>query len=86
MNVKMVEGWLWFGLGSPQGDVVLENVAVKNTESNILSLFAPQQTLPDLNSQTQNLWRSRIVYNNLSFVQKFAPWQRDVTAGRCKNI
>lgn len=86
MNVKMVEEWLWFGLGSPQGDVVLENVAVKNTETNILSLFAPQQMLPDLSSQTQNLWRSRMVYNNLSSVQKFAPGQGGVTAGRCKNI
>lgn len=82
----MVEEWLWLGLGSPQGDVVLENVAVKNTETNILSLFAPQRTPPDLNSQTQNLWRSTIVYNNLSFVQKFAPWQGGVSAGRCKNI
>lgn len=82
----MVEEWLWFGLGSPRGDVVPENVAVKNTETNILSLFAPQQTLPDPNSQTQNLWRSRMPYNNLSFVQKFAPWQRAATAGRCKNV
>lgn len=31
VNVKMVEEQLWFELGSPRGDVVLENVAVKNT-------------------------------------------------------
>lgn len=63
VNVGMSEEQLWFELGStPRRCSKIKRE--RERETNVLSLFVPQQMPADLNSQTRLLKRGRIVSNN----------------------